>query len=169
MPFPATRHTVPDVGSAGGQRPGAFPCAHAQVGGLLRCGEFEDWQIRPLDVREIRRPHIRNLPKETVAAPLARQAHGHRARQCPIPPCHIVGTLVMQIPQDVDPAVLAAIQPATGSRRAGLETGAASGYTQPVLRHIGRFAMCSRVMFRLVEKTECGTVQIMRHYLRRYV
>jgi len=169
MPFPATRHTVPDVGAARGQRPGADPCAHAQVGGLLRGGQFEDWQIRPLDVREIRRSYIRNLPEETVAAPLARQAHGHRARQCPIPPCHIAGAPVAQIPQSVGPAVLAAIQPATGSYRAGLEIGAASGYTQQVLRHLGRIALRSRIMFRLVEKTECGAVQIMRHYLRRYV
>ena len=169
MPFPTTRHTMPDVGAPRGQRPGAVPCAHTQIGGLLRSGELEDWQIHPLDVREIRRPHIRSLLEETVAAPLARQAHGHRARQCPIPPCHIVGVPVTQIPQGIDPPVLAAIQPATGSRRAGLETGAASGYAQPLLRHLGRIALCSRVMFRLVEKTECSTVQIMRHYLRRYV
>ncbi len=43
------------------------------------------------------------------------------------------------------------------------------GYTQPVLCHLGRIALRSRIMFRLVEKTECGAVQIMRHYLRRYV
>lgn len=158
MPFPATRHTVPNVGATGGQRPGAVPCAHAQVGGLLRGGELEDGQIRLLDVREIRRTNIRNLPEETVAAPLARQAHGHRARQCPIPPCHIVGAPVTQIPQGVDPAVLAAIQPATGSHRTGLEAGAAVGYTQPILCHLGRIALRSRIMFRLLEKTECSAV-----------
>ena len=158
MPFPTTRHTVPDVGAPGGQRPGAIPCAHAQVGGLLRGGEFEDWQIRPLNVREIRRPHVRNLPEKAVAAPLTRQAHGHRARQCPIPPCHIIGAPVTQIPEGIDPAVLAAIQPATGSHRASLEAGAATGYTQSVLRHSGRIAPRSRIMFRLLAKTECGAV-----------
>ena len=169
MPFPATRHTVPDVGAARGQRPGADPCAHAQVGGLLRGGEFEDWQIRPLNVREIRRPHVRNLPEKAVAAPLTRQAHGHRARQCPIPPCHIIGAPVTQTPEGIDPAVLAAIQPATGPHRAGLETGTAAGHTQQVLCHIGRIALRSRNVFRMVEKTERSAVQIMRHYLRRYV
>ena len=158
MPFPTTRHTVPDVGAPGGQRPGAIPCAHAQVGGLLRGGEFEDGQIRPLDVREIRRPHVRNFPEEAVAAPLARQAHGHRARQCPIPPCHIIGAPVTRIPEGIDPVVLAAIQPAAGSHRAGLEAGAATGHTQPVLRHSGRIATRSRIMFRLLAKTECGAV-----------
>lgn len=169
MPFPAARHTVPDVGAAGSQRPGAVPCAHPQVGGLLRGSELKVGQIRPFYVREIRRPHVRNLPEETVAAPLARQAHGHRTRQCPIPPCHIVGAAIAQIPQRIDAAVLAAIQPTTGSKRASLETGAETGHTQPVLRHIGRIALRSRVMFRLVEKTEYGAMQIMRHHLRRYV
>ena len=123
MPFPTTRHTVPDVGAPGGQRPGAIPCAHAQVGGLLRGGEFEDWQIRPLNVREIRRTHVRTLPEKAVAAPLTRQAYVHRARQCPIPPCHIIGAPVTQIPEGIDPAVFAAIQPATCLHRASLEAG----------------------------------------------
>lgn len=158
MPFPATRHTVPDVGAAGDQRPGAVPRTHAQIGGLLWGCELEDWQIRPFDVREIRRAHIRNISKEAAAAPLARQAHGHRARQRPIPPCHIVGTPVAQIPQSAGLAVLAAIQPATGSHRAGLETGAAAGHTQPVLRHLGRIALRSRIMFQLLAKTERGAV-----------
>jgi len=158
MPFPATRHTVPDVGAAGGKRPGAFPCAHPQVGGMLRGSKLEDWQICPLDVREIRRPHIRNIPEEIVAAPLARQAHGHRARQCTIPPCHIVSATVTQILQGVGPTVLTAIQSATRSHRAGLETGTAAGYTQPVLRHLGRIALRSRIMFRLLAKTERSAV-----------
>lgn len=158
MPFPATRHTVPNVGAAGSKRPGAFPCAHPQVGGMLRGSKPEDGQIRQLDVREIRRTHIRNIPEEIVAAPLARQAHGHRARQCAIPPCHIVGATVAQIPQGADPAVLAAIQPAIGSHRAGLETGAEDVYTQPVLRHSGRIALRSRIMFRLLAKAECSVV-----------
>ena len=158
MPFPATRHTVPDVGAARGQRPGAIPCPHPQIGGMLRGGKLEDWQIRPLNVREIRRPHIRNVLEETVAAPLARQAHGHRTRQCTIPPCDIVGAAVTQIPQGADPAIFAAIQPATGSHRAGLETGAAAGYTQQVLRHLGGIALRSRIMFRLLAKTECSVV-----------
>jgi hypothetical protein len=158
MPFPATRHTVPNVGSSGGQRPGANSCTYAQVRGLLWGGQLEDRQIRSLDVRKIRRRHVRVFPEETAATPLAWETHGCGAGQRPIPPRNIVGTPAAQIPQGVNPAVPAAIQPATGSCRADLEAGAAARHTQPVLRHLGRIAPRSRIMFRLVEKTECGIV-----------
>ena len=77
--------------------------------------------------------------------------------------------LAFEISHGAHLAVSATVQSAAGSYRARLETGPPLGDTQPVLRHLGRSALRSRVVLRPLEKTKLSAATIMRHYLRRNV
>lgn len=81
MPFPTTRHPVPDVGAAGDQGSGVAPRPYAQVSGLLWFRQFEHRQIRPLSMRQVRRHHIRRFPEKTAAASLTHQTDSYRSGQ----------------------------------------------------------------------------------------
>lgn len=169
MPFPAARHTVPHGGAAGDQRPGAPACPHPQVGGLLRGGQPRIRQVRSRPVRQVRRRHLREVPQKAVAAQDARQAHGDRPGQCPVPPRRVVGAVAVSISKGSHVVVPAALQPTACAHRARLETRTPLGNTQPVFRHFGRFAQGSRRVLRPLAETQFGAAQTMRHYLGRYV
>ena len=154
MPFPAAWHALPNVGAAGVERPGAIACAHSQVDGLLRGRQLAFRKIRIFPERAIRCGDVRSVSEKTLAASLTRYAHGDRAGQCPIPPCHFTGPAVTQIQESVDLAVSATVQPTIGSSRACVEAGTSLGDTQSVLPHLGRIGFCRRVMFRPVEKIQ---------------
>lgn len=155
MPFPAAWHPMPDVGAAGDQGSRIGPCAHPQVGGLFWRSQPHQRQIHLLHVREVRCPDVRGLPEKAVAASFARQAHGHRAGQRPIPPCRVAGAVAAEIPQGTYAALSTAIQPATGPHRTGLETRPPHGNAQPLLPDIERTARRSRAMLRPLAETQC--------------
>jgi hypothetical protein len=169
MPLPTARHAMPDLGAARGQGSGADACAHPQIGGLLWRGQSEHRQVRACHVREVRRGHIRELPEEAPATSLARKAYGSRAGQRQIPPCHSACALASAVPKRAQSAVSAAIQPAVGTHRARLEARSPHGHAQPFLRHAGRIARRGRKVFRPLAISQFSAVEIMRHYLRRYV
>jgi hypothetical protein len=169
MPLPTARHTMPDVGAARGQGSGADACAHPQIGSVLWRGQSEYGQIHTHHVREVRCSHLRDLSEEASAASLARQAHGDRAGQRQVPPRRTSQAIAAEISIRAQLAVSAAVQPAVGTHRAGLEAGSSNGYAQLLLRNPGRRALSSRAMLRPLATTQFGAAQTMRHYLSRYV
>lgn len=169
MPLPTTRHTLPNVDCARGQRPGADPCAHAQVGCLLRRGEPGDREIRIPLVRHVRCQDIRGVFDVAAAPPCKGKTHGHCLGQRPVPPCQATRAVAAKISQGADASVPAAIQPAVGANRTSLETHPTPGHPQPVLRDACRGTRRRAAMLRSVDKAELGVEAVMRHYLRRYV
>lgn len=169
MPLPTARHTLPNVDSTGGQRPGIDPRTHAQVDCLLWGGEFGNGKACIQFVRNVRCQNIRDV-SEVVAAPTCtRKTHGHRLGQRPVPPCQVTRTAAAQTSQSADAPVPAAIQSAVGANRTSLETHPTLGYPQPVLRDAWRGTRSRAAMLRSVAKTEPRSEEVMRHYLRRYV
>ncbi len=154
MPLPATWYALPNVGAAGVEGPGAIARAHTQVDGLLWSRQLAFRKICPFPERTIRCGDVRSVSEKALAASLTRHAHGDRAGQCTIPPCHFTGSAVAQIQESVDLAVSATVQPTIGSSRARVEAGTSLGDTQSVLPHLGRIGFRRRVMFRPVEKTQ---------------
>ena len=154
MPLPTARHAVPYVGAARDQGSRAVPCSHPQVSGLLWRCQPRQRQVRPFHVREIRCSDVRGIPEETVAASHARKTHGDRARQRPIPPCHLVGTVTQEIPSGHDLVIPTAIQPTVGSHRAGLEIDSPHGNAQPLLCHPDRSPCRRRHLLRPLAKSQ---------------
>jgi hypothetical protein len=169
MPLPTTRHTLPNVDSSRSQRPGADPCAHAQVDCLLWRGELGDREIRIQLVRHVRRKDVREVLDGAAAPTYSGKAHGHRPGQRPIPPCQTARAIAAQISQSIDAPVPAAVQPTVSTYRASLETHPSPGNPQPVLRDTCRGARRRAGMLRSMDKAELGIETTMRHYLRRYV
>ena len=169
MPFPTARHTLPNVDSPGGQRPGVDPRAHAQVDSLLWRSELGDREIRIPLMRHLRCQDIRDISQVTTAPPHARQTHGNRLGQRPIPPRQVTRAVAAKASQGADPPIPAAVQPAVGADRASLETRPTLGHPQPILRDAWRGAGRCRAVLRTMAKTQLSTEAIMRHYLRRYV
>ena len=169
MPFPTTRHTLPNVDCAGDQGPGADPCPHTKVDCLLWRREFGDRKICVRLVRYVRRQNVRSV-FDVVAAPThPRQTHGDRLGQRPIPPCQATRAVAAQIPQSADAPILATIQPAVSTDRTSLETHPAIGHPQPALRDTWRCARRRAEMFQSVAEIQLSAEETMRHYLRRYV
>jgi hypothetical protein len=169
MPLPTTWHSVPHVGAARDQGSGAAPCAHPQVGRLLRGCQFAHRQVHPFAVRHVQRGYVRNLSEDAVAASLSWHAHGAGARQCPVPPRDLAQAVASNISRRAHPAVSAAVQSAAGPHRARLEARPPPGDTQSVLRHPGRRVDRHLHMLRPLENAQLGATEIMRHNLRRYV
>jgi len=140
MPFPTTGHSLPDVGAARDHGSCAAPCSHPQVGRLLRCRQRAHRQVRPLQVCQVQRGHVRDLSEDASAASLPQQAHGAGAGQCQIPPRGPAQALASEISHRAHPAVSTAVQSAAGPHRASLEAGPPQGDAQPFLRHLGRRA-----------------------------
>jgi len=169
MPLPTTWHTLSDVDCAGGQRPGADPCANAQVDCLLWGGEPGDGEIRIQLMRHVRCQDIRGFLDVATAPAYQGKTHGHCLGQRPIPPCQATRAVAAQISQGADTPVPAAIQSAVGANRTSLETHPTLGHPQPVLRDAYRGTRRRAAMLRSVDKTEHDIEAVMRHYLRRYV
>ena len=66
MPLPTTWHPVPHVGAARDQGSGPAPCAHPQVGRLLRGRQFAHRHVRPLPVHHVQRGHVRDLSEDAL-------------------------------------------------------------------------------------------------------
>lgn len=169
MPLPTAWHPMPHVGAARDQGSDPAPCAHPQVGRVLRGCQFAHRHVRPFPVRDVQRGHVRDFSEDAAAASRPRHAHGAGAGQCSVPPRDPAQALPSKISRRTHPAVSAAVQPATGPHRARLEAGPPNGNAQPVLRHLGRRADRHLHMLRPLENTQCGATEIMRHNLRRYV
>ncbi len=164
MPLPTTWHPVPHVGAARDQGSGPAPCAHPQVGGVLRRCQFAQRHVRSLHVRYVQRGDVRDLSEDAAAASLPRHAYGAGTGQCSVPPRDSAQTVASKISRRTHPAVSATVQPATGPRRASLEAGPPHGDAQPVLRHLGRRADRRLHMLRPLENTQsvlrrlCGII-----------
>ena len=169
MPLPTTRYPHPHVGAAGNKGPRRSPCANPQIGCLLWCGQSANRETCLLLFAKLRRANLRGILEEASARSFARQAHGGRARQRPIPPREIAGAAAVQIPSGLDAALPAAVFAATGARRASLEINAATRHPQPVLRHTRRNPCRRRKVSPKVDEAQSYITQTMRHYLRRYV
>lgn len=167
MPLPTTGHSVSHVGATRDQGSGADPCAHPQVGRLLRGYQFAHRHVHPLAVRHVQRGHVRNLSEDAATASLAWHAHG--AGQCPVPPRGPAQARASKISRRARPAVSAAVQSAAGLHRASLEARPPHGDTQPVLRHPGRRVDRHLHMLRPLANAQLGATESMRHNLRRYV
>ena len=169
VPFPAARDTKPNVGTTRNKRPDIAPCAYAQIGSVLRCGQHEHWQVRSNHLRQVQRRNIRAFSETIIAPPNTRQTDGDHPGQCPIPPCGAACSIVGKISQNSEIGISAAIQPATCSNRASMEACQAHCNTQPILCNVAHVDRGRRIMFRPMEKTKPDSDKIMRHNLSRHV
>ena len=169
MPFSAARHPLQDVDPAGGCGPGPMACADAQVGGLLRRGQPAQWPIRVYLRAEVQRDHFRAVPQAAASPPPAAKETGGGAGQRALSSRQSAQAVAATAPNSVGAVVPAAVQPAAGSDRAGLEVGPAAGDAQSVLCGSGERSYGGRILFRVVEETQRGPEKIMRYYLRRCV
>ena len=169
MPFPAARHTEPNVGTTRNKRPNIETCAYAQIVSVLRCGQYKHWQVRSNHLRQVQRRNIRAFSKEIVTTPYPRQTDDYHSGQRPIPPCSASCSLVEKISRHSEISVSAAIQSATCSNRTSMEACQADCNTQPILCNVDHVGRGRRIMFRPMEKTKPNSGKIMRHKLSRYV
>ena len=169
MSFPATRHALPDVGAARDQRPRAATCTYTQVHRLLRCGEFDQRQVRLCLKPRLQCTDIRAVSRALAAQTYKGQAHADRSGQRPISPCKTSQTISAPIPQGVDTGISAALQPATGAYRAGVEAHPPYGDSQSAFPDAKRSARCGSRMLCAVAQTKFSSETIMRRYLSRYV
>jgi len=169
MPFPAARHTKPNVGATRNKRPDIETCAYAQIGRVLRRGQREHWQVHSDHLRQVQRGNIRTFSEKIIAPPNTRQTDGNHPGQRSIPPCGAACSIVEKISQHSEIGVSAAIQPTTCSDRAGMEACQAHCNAQPILRNVEHVGGGSRIMLRPMEKTKSDSEKIMRHKLSRHV
>ncbi len=167
MSLPATWLALPYVGAAGNQGPYLAACTDPQIRILLWRRQLEHRSVRAHDVSSLQR---RDLPAFSQAAAVPTNAgtlNDRRPRQCPLPPCVTPRSLPASPYPAPAAAVPAALQPATGPDRAGLETHPASRDAQPLLRNTSRSARSGQRLLRSVASTEHRVAKIMLHYLRR--
>ena len=169
MPFPATRHTLPYVDTAGGQRSGGDPCLHPQIHRLLRRGQSAQWKVHPYDLTHIQCGHVRNVSEEVAAASISQQKDGDHPRQCPISSRQTAQAVVEKASQAPRVIVSATLQSTTGAGRASVEVGTTTVDAQSILPKPERSTNRDRVLLRSVAETQCCAKEIMRHYLRRHV
>ena len=62
------------------------PCAHPQVGRVLRGRQRAHRHVRPLPVRHVQCGRVRDLSEDAAAASHPPYANGAGAGQCPVPP-----------------------------------------------------------------------------------
>ena len=143
--------------------------ADPQIRGMLWCGEFKHRQVCACHVQRVQRRNIPGLSQEIIAPSLSRQAHGGCVGQRQISPRRIAGTFPAQIPKGAEIVVPATIQSAARTDRTSLEARPTNRHSQSLFCNTWRSSQCCRNLFQSLAKTQLGTAQIMRHYLRRSV
>jgi len=169
MSLSATRFPLSHVGTAGNQGPDPAARADPQVGGLLWGSQSGYRPVRTNDVPDLQRCDVPNLPPATAAPTHAQAPHDRRAPQRSLSSRKTPHQLPSSPCSTVAPAVSAALQPATGSDRAGLEADSAPCYSQSLLRHTGRSAEGRQRLLQSLAQAQHGTTSTMLHYLRRCV
>ena len=169
MSLPATRFALSHVGTAGNQGPRLAACADSKVGGLFWGRQFGHRAVRTDDVPYLQRRHIPDFPSAVAAPTNARAPHDRRARQRSLSSRKTPGRLSSSPRSTVAPAVPAALQPTTGSDRTSVEADPTPGYSQPLLRHLGRSPQSRQRLLRSLAPAQQRAASIMLHYLRRYV
>lgn len=169
MPFPAARHTEPNVGATRDKRPDTETCTYAQIGSVLRCCQHEHWQVRANHLRQVQRRNVRAFSEEIVTTPYPRKTDADYPGQRPVPPCSAACPIIEKISQHSEAGVSAAIQPAACSNRTSMEACQTHCNTQPILCNVEHADRGRRIMFRPMEKTKPYSEKIMRHKLSRHV
>ena len=169
MPFPTTRHTLSDVGSARGQGPGGYPCVHPQVYCLLRRRQSTKRQVHLRHLAQVRCRYLRNVSEEAASPPAAQKENGGDTGQRPLSPRQTAQAFVEETSKAPRTTFSSAVQSPISSDRAGLEAGTSIGNTQSVLCQLGRSADSHRTLLQSVAKAQFSAAKAMRHYLRRYV
>jgi hypothetical protein len=169
MPFPAARVAVSHVGSARGSRPDLDACLHAEIGGVLRCGQPEYRPIRQQVLPSLQRPDLRSVCAATAATPQTWQTNDRRARQCCIPPRSCAGSAAAEESACADISISAAIQPTTVVDRTGLEAHPAIGHAQSILRNTPSRSRGRYRLFPQMGTAKQRAAKAMLHYLRRCV
>jgi len=169
MPFPATRHSLSYVDTAGRQGPGGLACADTQVSSLFRLYQFAHRHVNHGLRTYIQRRLLSTLSAKTVAPSLTRQVFGAGVGQCKVSSCPHTPALAEHKTQNIDASIFAAIQPRSQSNREGLETHSSLGYSQSAFSNHRRRCAGRKPTFHAMEQTKSAISKIMRHYLRRYV
>ena len=169
MPLPAARHALSNVGAT--RRQGSHPsaCAHTQVRGVLRRGQYRYRQTGHGLRTHIQRRILPTLLDTPAQASLPRQATCLGARQRQVPPRPYAPALATRPPQGDHAHVPAAIQSRTQPSRAGLETHPPTGDPQSPLPNP---RPCHRSRPRALQplgQIQSTVGKTMRHYLRRCV
>ncbi len=169
MPLPAAWKPLPNVGAPGRNRSDIAPRAHAEVHGSFRSRQSARRATGDPILHEIRCRHVWGLPKETGASPAGEPTSGTDSRQCSVSSCHHAATLPCRKAPDSIPTVPSAIQPRVESRRASMEVGEKTVYSQSILSTDQRSGYQGIGPVRSVEKTKQNATTFMRHYLGRSV
>ena len=138
MPLSTARFALQHVSSAQSQGPGTDARADTKIGGVFRRRKSADGEIHPQHGGSVQRGNLSGLPQNVAAPSLPRYAHGDRAGQRQVSPCHPLGTAPAQVSSGTLTSILACVQSAARPDRAGVETCAASGDAQPILCHAQR-------------------------------
>src|SRR5450756_2032167 len=166
MSLPATWFPLPHVGTARNQGPDPAACADPKVGGLFWRRQLGHRTVRANDVPHLQRRHVPDFP-QTLASPAnAGAPHDRRARQRSLSSRKTPGRIPSSPCSTVALAVPAALQPAIGSDRAGVEADSAPCYSQSLLRHASRSAESRQRLLRSLAQSQQGTASTMLHYLR---
>ncbi len=169
MSLPATRLPLSHVGTSRSQGPDPAACADPKVGGLLWGRQFGHRTVCTNDVPHLQRRHLQDFPQAVASPANARTPLDRRARQRSVSSRKTPGRLPSSPCSTIAPAVPAALQPAIGSDRAGVEADSAPCYSQSLLRHTGRSAEGRQRLLRSLAYAQQGPASVMLHYLRRCV
>jgi hypothetical protein len=167
MSLPATRLPLPHVGTARSQGPDLAACADPKIGGLLWGRQFGHRTVCTNDVPDLQCRHLQDFPQAVASPANPRTPLDRRARQRSVSSRKAPGRFPSSPCSTVASAVPAALQPATGSNRAGVEAHSAPCHSQPLLRHTGRSVERRQRLLRSLAQAQQGAASIMLHYLVR--
>jgi len=169
MSLPATRLALPHVGTPGNQGSHPAACPDPQVRGVFRRRQCGQRSVRSHDVHDFQRRDVPGLSQATAAPTHPGPTHDPRARQCSLSSRNTPAPIPASQRPTPAAALSPALQPATRSDRAGLETGPALGNAQPLLRNASRRTEGRQRLLRSLAPTEQRAAPSMLHYLRRGV
>ncbi len=169
MPFPAAWKSLQDVGASGRQGSNIASRSNEKIHRSIRSRQSIRRTTGHPILFEIRRHHVSRLFGEIASQPAMEPAHCRHSRQCALSPRHIAETFPFRKAPCSVPLFPSAIQPGTKSGRKSLEVGEKMMYTQSILSATQRFDCSRYATIGAMESTQYCPVQIMWHYLRRYV
>jgi hypothetical protein len=169
MPLPAAWKPMHYVGSSRGQGSDAAPYSHAEIRGSIWSRQPTRRTVGDRILSQVRCPHVLGLSEEIAPPQAMRPAPCPCSRQRPISPCHNTAAVPRRNTSRSIPAIFAALQPGTESRRESLEAGQTAMHSQSILSTTERSYCRCNTAATAMEKTKQHSITIMRHYLSRYV
>ena len=169
MSFPAAWHPLRHVGAPRGDGSRAAPRADAEVRGALRGGQSAHRAAHHPVLLAIQCGHVRRLPPHTPATSQPHAAARRGVGQRAVPSRHAAASIFHEAAAGALVCLSAALQPGVEPDRTRLEAHAKTVYPQPILPPARRPSHRRVSPTGTVAKAQLSPLQIMRHYISRYV